>query len=133
MKRGLLPALLVLLLPVCAWWACEVHHARKSNADGIETYRQYRESLPPPESVLKLRVGEGEFYALSGPVSVLLALSSGPPVYIFDSEGKLLDWTLDSGDDPRFSERWGALRGEEIPLAEFERMIGGLGDNGFLR
>lgn len=34
-------------------------------------------------------------------------LASGPPVYVFDRSGRLVDWTYDIGDDPRFSEQWG--------------------------
>jgi hypothetical protein len=33
---------------------------------------------------------------------------SGPPMYVFNSDGVLIDYTLDVGDDPAFREKWGS-------------------------
>ena len=30
----------------------------------------------------------------------------GPPMYVFNSDGILIDYTLDVGDDPVFKEKW---------------------------
>lgn len=38
-----------------------------------------------------------------GPRAGLLALPSGPAVYVFDEHGVLVDWTPDVGDTPRLS------------------------------
>ena len=32
--------------------------------------------------------------------------ASGPASYVFDSSGKLIDWTIDIGDDGRFQAQW---------------------------
>lgn len=37
---------------------------------------------------------------------LLWAKTSGPPVYIFDNTKRLIDYTLDSGDDPEFFDKW---------------------------
>jgi hypothetical protein len=33
-------------------------------------------------------------------------LASGPPVYIFDESGNLIDWIEDNGEHPRFYRQW---------------------------
>jgi len=33
-------------------------------------------------------------------------LPSGPPMYIFNKDETLIDYTLDSGDDPEFRDKW---------------------------
>jgi hypothetical protein len=49
---------------------------------------------------------KGRDYILATAPLMRWATPSGPPMYVFDSEGRLLDYTLDSGDDPRFMEKW---------------------------
>ena len=49
-------------------------------------------------------VGGQTFVVMHGPLAGLVP--SGPPVYVFDSTGRLVDWTTDSGDDPRFQGKW---------------------------
>ncbi len=55
-----------------------------------------------------------------------LALASGPPGYVFDSVGKLDDWTADRGDDAEYVARWGGLdEGEEVSKDEAKRIVAG--------
>ena len=32
--------------------------------------------------------------------------ASGPPGYVFDEKGSLIDWTTDSGDDSKYQHKW---------------------------
>jgi hypothetical protein len=113
----------LLLLVVCAWIGCEVYHARSSNADGINSYGDYRSSMPEPRAIRKITKNGEDFYASFGPVRAPLALPSGPPVYVFDTHGNLVDWILDTGDDSRFSNVWATHQGAEISIADFEKLI----------
>ena len=49
------------------------------------------------------------FTVLTGKIpdgpSSWIVLPSGPPVYLFDDQGKLSDWVADSGESP-WLERW---------------------------
>jgi hypothetical protein len=36
-------------------------------------------------------------------------LPSGPSAYVFDSSGRLVDWTTDMGDAPRFEKKWSVV------------------------
>jgi len=62
------------------------------------------------------RQGRVLTYAL-GPL-LAWAVPSGPPIYVFDEEGRLLDYTLDAGDDQRFSNGWIVDSNFESLLAE---------------
>lgn len=44
------------------------------------------------------KIGEGPL--------LLWTMPSGPPMYIFNKEGILIDYTIDSGDDPEFKDKW---------------------------
>jgi hypothetical protein len=46
-----------------------------------------------------------EFTYALGPL-LAWAAPSGPPIYVFDEAGRLLDYTLDAGDDQRFGNDW---------------------------
>lgn len=35
-----------------------------------------------------------------------LALPSGPAANVFDDQGRLVDWSADTGDDSRFPNNW---------------------------
>lgn len=45
-------------------------------------------------------------YTLAVGPMLLWAMPEGPPVYIFDPRGGLIDATPDLGEDPAFVERW---------------------------
>lgn len=58
----------------------------------------------PPPTHIKVVDHEGERYLVWEGGKLfwdMLAVSSGPPVYVFDESGQLLDWTDDSGDNHR--------------------------------
>ena len=52
--------------------------------------------------------------------SVMWTLPSGPPAYLFDSSGKLVDYTLDVGDSTKFQYDYSVYSGEELTIAEAE-------------
>jgi hypothetical protein len=47
-----------------------------------------------------------EYLAVAGVVEPYPRFPSGPPVYVFDRTGQLVDWTPDTGDDEEFHRRW---------------------------
>lgn len=114
---------LVLMLPLIAWVGCEVYHAKTSSAAGLAGYSEYRAKLPEPRSARMLKKGESDYVAYYGPVTTL-AMVSGPPVYVFDLSGKLVDWSRDMGDDPRFAEEWKTHDGNSISISEADALLG---------
>ena len=58
-----------------------------------------------PERVEVIQNGGNDYlFAMTSGGGFLL--KSGPPGYVFDRSGKLVDWSTDIGDDPRFREKW---------------------------
>jgi hypothetical protein len=48
-----------------------------------------------------------------------LSLPSGPPVYVFDATGSMVDWVADLGEASAFNNKWGYLS-NAIPITSEE-------------
>ena len=57
-----------------------------------------------PRDIEVIRQGGADYLLATGRARGLLA--SGPSGYVFDRAGRLVDWSSDVGDDPRFRDRW---------------------------
>ncbi|MDR2430541.1 MAG: hypothetical protein LBD14_06635 [Puniceicoccales bacterium] len=54
----------------------------------------------------------------------LLSVASGPPAYVFDETGKLVEWTADRGSDAVFKKKWGNLgEGTFIGAEDAKRIV----------
>lgn len=71
--------------------------------------------------------GKQYFEALGQiPKGAFFYAPSGPPAYVFDSGGRLVDWTPDRGDASRYLKKWGTFSaGTKIDVAELDRLLGG--------
>lgn len=56
--------------------------------------------------------GRTHFVATGNPKDSIWIVS-GPPAYVFDENGFLVDWTRETGDDPAFAERWGRFHAKK--------------------
>jgi len=106
-KAEIVVVLLVFSIPAIAWITSEIRWARMNNPAGrfgsVEEYVQHGRL---PERVTKtMKEGRSYFIAFS-PMNHGLAVPSGPAAYVFDSNGQLVDWSPDTGDDPDFIKRW---------------------------
>lgn len=81
---------------------------------------------PQPEGRRVFDIEGSEYLALFGPVQPFPRFPSGPPVYVFDRSGALVDWTPDEGDDEEFKRRWpGFSSGRLIPQDELRNWMPG--------
>jgi hypothetical protein len=62
--------------------------------------------MPQPTQVAIVSVDGRSYLEVKGPLPRGLAFPSGPPVYVFDTNGALVAWTHDSGDDGAFQSIW---------------------------
>lgn len=87
-----------------------------------QTFRAHLSTMPEPVEYRAIRVENLDYLAVRGPAQSSWAFASGPPIYIFDAAGVLVDHTVDSGDDPAFHAHWpGAYDGQKLDRAGAER------------
>jgi hypothetical protein len=123
MKKANLISALVILLVLATVICPMVYHSKISSAEGLANYSEYRRNLPEPRTVRLLRKDNLEFVACYGPITTL-ALVSGPPLYVFDRSGKLVDWSRDIGDDGVYDDKWRPFEGETISFKEADALLG---------
>jgi hypothetical protein len=68
------------------------------------------------------------YYLATGPMPPGYVLASGPPVYIFDARGRLVEWIQDGGDQSAAMRTWQALPSQEVTLDQAARNVAEPGD-----
>jgi hypothetical protein len=93
------------------WLTAEsISHRRVNPAGRASNLNEYLAWRPSAEQFAQIDVGGKPHVIAYGPMSSWLLLSSGPSACVFDDTGRLVDWSSDIGDDPRFDEKWSAQR-----------------------
>jgi hypothetical protein len=110
MLRKIVPYVILVLLAIVLLCAHLLYKARAISdtipPPGVLDLASYLAEMPDPELAFEVQIGASRFLEAHGPPQPLMALPSGPPAYVFDEAGALVDWTSDVGDDSTFSERW---------------------------
>jgi hypothetical protein len=92
-------------LLIAAWIATErVLYRRtvpRANVRDIDSFLQWR-----PGTRQFAVLADGRHLIATGAASSVLP--SGPSGYVFDRSGRLVDWSADIGDDPKFDGKWQA-------------------------
>ena len=103
MRRKIVIATTLLCLVACWFlWVNLWYYSIKP----LPTLAQHLASRPEPIKQLLVTKSGKDYLYLCGPVDILPRFPSGGPIYIFNEQGKLEDWTPDSGDDDAFHLRW---------------------------
>lgn len=104
-----------------AWFAACLYHTGASapSALGATIEVQRAEILRRATSIHILVMDGRRWYCVIGPLPPTWTLPSGPPCYIFDDAGNLVDWTADVGESGGFRRRWPISAGA-APLATEE-------------
>jgi|SRR5690625_2233231 len=123
MKKWLSGTFIVIFLLFVGWIFSEAIHATSSSKGVGLDYPQFRQTMPTPSSAHVLLINSEEYVALVGRVRTPFAFPSGPPIYIFDNDGKFIDFTLNSDDTQRFGEKWLRTEKREVTIDEADRMI----------
>lgn len=116
-KYQIYGSIVVLCLMVAPFVVGEIRWAKLNRPEGqFSTAAEYVERGRLPSKVTKVKSGQQTAYVALGTLDDYgWALPSGPPAYVFDSKGKLIDWSGDTGDDPGFREKWsGAFEASSV-------------------
>ncbi|MCU7915390.1 MAG: hypothetical protein KZQ65_05660 [Candidatus Thiodiazotropha sp. (ex Gloverina cf. vestifex)] len=106
-EMGLMFATLVLIIFVVgrAFISSLYLSYRFTPDESVTTYDQLEKSLGIVLDTRQLQVRGVAYILVIGPM-VEWAAPSGPPMYLFAIDGRLLDFTPDVGEDQRFNEKW---------------------------
>ncbi|MCU7828852.1 MAG: hypothetical protein KZQ85_07260 [Candidatus Thiodiazotropha sp. (ex Myrtea sp. 'scaly one' KF741663)] len=106
-ELGLMLAALVLIIFVVgrAFISSLYLSYRFTPDESVATYDQLKKSLGIALDTRQLQVRGMAYILAIGPM-VEWATPSGPPMYLFAIDGRLLDFTPDVGEDRRFNEKW---------------------------
>lgn len=105
--------MLVPILILCTFvavWAVSDYVSYKQVMPPVESggIREFLDHSSNPFELYSFTLNGVDFFEVIGTSRPrLLSIPSGPPIYIFDRAGRFVEWSRDSGDDERFSKRWG--------------------------
>jgi hypothetical protein len=123
-KAAIVAALLVCLLAV--WVYSEKKGASAVRPpEGGTNLIAFLDARPQPRQIRRfVHDGKTHIEVVGKPVPSLLSLPSGPPAYIFDESGALVDWSRDLGDSPLFVSKWGGFsNATTISINEAKRLV----------
>ncbi|NCC62228.1 MAG: hypothetical protein EOM12_15110 [Verrucomicrobiae bacterium] len=87
--------------------------------DKFHNINEYLEKGYTPSCVTKVKRGTNIFIIIYGTLTnKWLAIPSGPAAYVFDSSGKMIDWSYDVGDDSQYKLNWMPLSPELLSLED---------------
>ena len=102
-------------------------------------YLQYRSAEPPPEvkSLQTFRTHmddgsydyfsfasqEGSHFEARKLLPFWFTFRSGWACYVFDTDGRFLDWTTDNGEDREWDLRWGQIGRGRMDVQDIEEAI----------
>ncbi len=85
--------------------------------------------MPLAKGAWTMKKDGTNYFAAFGPIRAPLALPSGPPVYVFDTNGMMIDWTLDNGESPRFQKEWASFTEKRISIEALDEIMKDLSNN----
>lgn len=100
--------------------AVGIHRASFAPNEGVDTFEELKSQGIPMTGARRVSNPAGHICVFGDVNSVMWTLPSGPPAYLFDRSGKLVDFTLDVGDSTKFQSEYLVYSGAVISLAEAE-------------
>lgn len=83
-------------------------YAGATPPQNVKSLSDFREKMDPGNfEYFKFGRDDREFYEARHLLPFWFTIRSGPCCYVFDSEGKLIDWIADNGDDRDWDLKWG--------------------------
>jgi hypothetical protein len=97
--------IIIVVLLLTVWLSTELFLHRQTvppvSVKDFSTFVMWQKS---PRDIEVIHQGDSEYLFVMGRNGGIIP--SGPSGYVFDRSGRLLDWSSDIGDDPRFRNKW---------------------------
>jgi len=111
MIKSVAVAVVGLLCFVFIWFCTESRSRRAVRPpEGATNLTAFLLLRPDFDKIQKFTNSHGTYLEILGRAQKRwLSLPSGPPVYVFDESGTLVDWAADLGEASEFNHKWGSL------------------------
>lgn len=110
--------LMLVFVSYCA--AAAIYRSSFSPDEGVDTFAGLKMQNVPLTEARRISNPAGHICIFGDVDSVMWTLPSGPPAYLFDDSGRLVDFTLDVGDSTKFQDEYSVYSGTKVTLAEVE-------------
>lgn len=113
-----------LVLAACVFGS-EFYYSRRIVPEEVVDVPTFIERFGEPCDILSVRRDRRDFYEFVGhwPSGFVAALPSSPPAYVFDEQGRLVDWCPDPGDQPEHRRRWPLQSATSLNLVSVREKI----------
>ena len=103
--RRIMVASALPLLVIGYWAGSEAYYARSISPVGVSSVSGYFRRFGEPRRVRQIEREGKRFFEFTGrgPSLPLLAFPSAPPCYVFDADGRCMEWCPDRGDGVQVS------------------------------
>jgi len=91
--------------------------------EGVDSFAKLKEQGVPWTKARRVS-NPPNHICVFGDIGVTMwTLPSGPPAYLFDASGRLIDFTVDVGDSTKFQSEYLVFEGTELSIAEVETLF----------
>ena len=97
-------------------WVAGIEEKKLCPPDEAGNIPGFLKWMPTPVSSDRFEFDGRTFYVLRGSLQARFRVPSGPPVYVFDEQGKMVDWCSDEGENANIHERWNGFP-NTLPIA----------------
>jgi len=101
-----------------------VHVTSFAPDDGVDTFAKLQAQRVPLKYATRIANPVDHICVFGDIDSVAWTIPSGPPAYLFDPSGKLVDFTLDVGDSSTFQDNYAVHAGIDMTIAEVAARFG---------
>ena len=92
-------------------------------APGVKTYSQLKAQGLPLQRAVRIANPANHYCVFADVTPLMWTLPSGPPAYLFDEFGQLVDFTDDVGDSTEFQEDYKVFSGTEVDIETIEELF----------
>ena len=120
---------ILIVLPIAYWVGSEVYYARSIRPTGVRDVAGYFQRFGEPRSVRLVERDGQSYYEFTGrgpwpSMLVLVVLPSSLPAYVFDEQGKFVEWSSDPGDQPSYRSRWPLAGADGVDVTVVKEKFG---------
>ena len=100
--------------------AIVIFQSRFAPNEGVDTFAELKAQGVPMTKAIRI-ANPADHVCVFGDIdSVMWTIPSGPPAYLFDGSGALVDYTLDVGDSTKFQKEYEVYSGKSISIDQVE-------------